>query len=167
MTKRHAAVFGLAAVFAIAASAANADVFSSPDGSFTVEFPGRPALVKTQGRTDKGTAYEESRWSVRAKDGYWAVAIFAYATPRKADYDAAVNGAVAAAKGRLASDEPIRQDGVEGREILIDAGPSGAIRERIFWVAGTLYFVVYGGANLAAATSPDVDEFLISFEAAR
>jgi len=92
--------------------------------------------------------------------------MFAYATPRKADIDASVRAAVAAAEGRLASDQPISQNGVEGREILIDAGKSGVVRERILWVAGSLYFVVYSGDS-AAASAPDVDEFLMSFEAAR
>jgi hypothetical protein len=167
VTKQLAAAVGLAVAYAMGVTAANAEVFASPDGAFTVEFPAAPKIAKSQGRTGAGTAYAETRWSVRNKDGYWAVAMFAYAKPRKADADANVRGAVAAAKGRLANDQPIRQNGVEGREILIDAGKSGVIRERILWVAGNLYFVIYAGAGAAAASAPDVDEFLISFEADR
>ena len=166
MVKQIAAAFALAVASAMVVTAASAEVFASPDGAFTVEFPAGPKLAKSQGRTDAGTAYAETRWSVRNKDGYWAVAMFAYAKPRKADIEANVRAAVAAAKGRLANDQPISQNGVEGRESLIDAGKSGVIRERILWVAGNLYFVVYSGDS-AAASAPDVDEFLMSFEAAR
>ena len=166
MVKQIAAAFALAVASAMVVTAASAEVFASPEGAFTVEFPAAPKLAKSQGRTVKGTAYIETRWSVRNTDGYWAVAMFAYATPRKADIDASVRAAVAAAEGRLASDQPISQKGVEGREILIDAGKSGVVRERILWVAGSLYFVVYSGDS-AAASAPDVDEFLMSFEAAR
>jgi hypothetical protein len=159
-------VFGCLGLCAMAATVASAEVFNSPDGMFTIEFPARPVLTKAQGRTDKGIAYEESRWSVRNKEGYWSVAMFVYAKPRRADSDANVRGAIAAIKGRLADDQRIMQNGVPGREILIDAGKSGVVRERILWVAGNLYFVVFAGDS-AAASSPDVDEFLISFEAAR
>jgi hypothetical protein len=158
--------FSLAVICSLVADSANAVVFNSPDGAFTVEFPGRPILAKSQGRTDKGTAYEKSQWSVRTKDGYWSVSTFTYAKPRKADYSANVNGAVSAAKGRLVSDQPIRQDSVNGHEILIDAGKSGVIRERILWVASTLYFVAYAG-EAAAANGSEVDEFLVSFEAVK
>lgn len=166
MTRRLAALFGRLSLCATAATVANAEVFNSPNGMFTVEFPAPPVLTKVQGRTDKGNAYEESRWSVRNKEGSWSVAVFIYAKPRKADTDANVSGAVAAVKGRLAKDQRIMQNGVAGREILIEAGKSRVVRERILWVAGNLYFVVFAGDS-AAASSPDVDEFLISFEAAR
>jgi hypothetical protein len=167
VTKQLAAAFGPVVAFAMVVTAAHAEVFASPDGAFTVEFPAAPKLAKSQGQTDKGTGYAETRWSVRNKDGYWAVAMFAYAKPRKADTDANVRGAVAAAKGRLASDQRILQNGVEGREILIEAGKSVVVRERILWVAGTLYLVAYAGDSAAAAFASAVDEFLISFEAAR
>ena len=103
MVKQIAAAFALAVASAMVVTAASAEVFASPDGAFTVEFPAGPKLAKSQGRTDAGTAYAETRWSVRNKDGYWAVAMFAYAKPRKADIEANVRAAVAAAKGRLAN----------------------------------------------------------------
>jgi hypothetical protein len=150
----------------LSAGAANADVFNSPDGMFTVEFPSPPSLTNLKGHTTRGTPYDENRWSAQTKDGYWSVAAFVYAKPRKTNYDANVAAAVAAAKGRLVSDQPIRQNGVDGREIVIDCGKSGFVRERILWVAGNLYFVSYSGKDAAAASAPMVDEFLISFEAA-
>jgi hypothetical protein len=157
---------GLIAFCLLAAGAAKTDVFNSPDGVFTVEFPSPPGLINLKGQTTLGTPYEENRWSAQTKYGYWTVAAFVYAKPRKTNYDANVAGAVAAAKGRLVSDQPIRQSGADGREIVIDCGKSGVVRERILWVGGTLYFVSYGGKDAAAAAAPMVDEFLISFEAA-
>lgn len=148
-------------------AAASADVFNSPDGMFTVEFPASPSLLRLQGQTTRGTHYEEYRWSVGNKDGYWGVLIFAYANPRKTNYDAIIASTVAAANGRLISNQPIMQSGVPGREIVIDHGKDGVVRERILWAAGRLYFVVYGGDSLAAASAANVDEFLISFEAAK
>jgi hypothetical protein len=122
-------------------------------------------MFRSQGQTAKGIHYEEFRWSTFNKDGYWGVAMFVYATPRRLDYDANIGGAVAAAKGRLASQRSVQQSGVEGREILIEGPKSGVVRERILWIRDRLYFVVFGGAK-PVATSPEVDKFLDSFAAA-
>jgi Tfp pilus assembly protein PilF len=116
-----------------------------------------------QGKTAKGIPYYEYRWSVTNPDGYWGVAIFAYAPPLKADYDANINAAVAATRGRLVSQETIRQSGVAGREIVIEGPKSVVVRERLLWIGGRLYWIVFSSAKPAAATTPAVDKFLDSF----
>jgi len=148
------------------AAAASASIFQSPDGLFTVEFPGAPKLWVADGRTARGTGFEERRWSVATKDGYFSVTAFVYAKPQKTDFDAAASAAAAGARGRVVAVEPIRQGEVDGREIAIDCGASGFLRERIMSVGGVFYVVLFQGADATSAKAAAVDEFLISFEAA-
>jgi len=155
----------LAVLGSCGAGSAEAAVFYSPDGLFVAEFPGPPTFTMTKAKTAKGTPFEERRWSTETTDGIWSVAAFLYATPRGTNYDAAVSGAVAAARGRLLSDQPIRQAGSDGREIVVKDG-AGILRERIVSVRGNLYVIAFHGKDAAAAAALAVDEFLISFEAA-
>jgi tetratricopeptide (TPR) repeat protein/pimeloyl-ACP methyl ester carboxylesterase len=90
--------------------------------------------------------------------------MFAYATPRNEDYDANIRGAVASAKGRLVSQKSVHQSGVTGREIVIEDPHSVVVRERLFWIAGRLYWVVFSSAQPGASTAPAVGKFLDSFE---
>jgi hypothetical protein len=150
----------------LAASAASAYTFHSPEGGFIIEFPTIPVLTKVERQTAKGTPYDLYQWSVSDKDGHWAVAMSVYGKPRKEDYEGIIGATVAAARGRLASQKTVKQNGAEGREILIEA-PKSAIRERLFWIGGRLYFVSFSSAKPDAATAPEVDEFLDSFDASK
>ena len=90
--------------------------------------------------------------------------MFVYATPRKQDYGANISAAVSAAKGRLVSQKPVQQSGVTGREIVIEGPHSVVVRERLFWIAGRLYWVVFSSAKPGAADAPAVGKFLDSFD---
>src|SRR5579872_2416318 len=136
-------------VFCVIATTASAAVFNSPDGLFVIEFPGPPRLSVLKTQTTRGTEFEERRWSARTKDGYWSVTTFVYAKPRMTNYDAAVAGTVAAVKGHLVSNRPIWQAGFDGREIVVDCGDSGVLRERIVSIEGSLYVVAYRGRDAA------------------
>lgn len=150
---------------ALMAGTMSADAFNSPEGKFSAEFPRAPSQTRTQGVTTKGTKFDEYRWSALNKDGDWVVAMFAYAKSRKADYEAQISAAVGAAKGVLVNQKQIQQSGVEGREILIDGPKADVVRERMFWIDGRLYFVIFSSAKRARANSPEVDKFLNSFSA--
>jgi len=170
MGKRRTGLIGIAGACALAASAASADTFESSEGKFSAEFPAPPVMVTLKGQTVKGTRYEEHRWSALNVDGYWGVAMFVYAEPRKLDYEANISAAVAAVKGRLASRKTIQQGAVEGCEILIEVEQPQPVvfRERMLWIGGRLYFVVFSGPKpAAAAAAPEIDKFLNSFAAVR
>jgi tetratricopeptide (TPR) repeat protein len=117
-----------------------------------------------RGKTAKGISYYEYLWSLTNQEGYWGVAIFSYAQTFKGDYDANIRAAVAGAKGRLASQKTVQQNGVEGREIVIEGPKSVIVRERILWINGRLYWITFSSAKAGVANTPAVDRFLNSFE---
>jgi hypothetical protein len=163
--RKHAKLIGLLAACLLGTSAALASIVQVPLGPFVADFPAAPLQFATfQGKTAKGTPYSGYRWSASNHDGAWTIAMFAYATPRKEDYDANISGAVAASKGRLVSQKPVHQSGVTGREIVIEGPHSVVVRERLFWIAGRLYWVVFSSAKPGAANSPAVGKFLDSFD---
>jgi len=162
---KHSILIGLSAACLLAASAALASIVQVPLGPFVADFPAAPIHFATfQGQTAKGTPYSGYRWSAWNHDGSWTIAMFVYATPRKENYDANISAAVAAAKGRLVSQKPVHQSGVTGREIVIEGPHSVVVRERLFWIAGRLYWVVFSSAKPGAANAPAVGKFLDSFD---
>jgi hypothetical protein len=142
----------------------HAETFNSVEGKFVAEFPSAPQLRKVQGKTARGINFDEYRWWAFSPEGYWSVAMFVYAKPRAADYEAHINGAVAATQGQLTSQKVIQQSGVEGRDIVIEGPNSVIVRQHILWIGDRLYFVTFSGA-MSAAASPNVDRFLASFVA--
>ncbi len=163
--RKHANLIGLSAACLLAASAALANIVQVPLGPFVADFPAAPIHFATfQGQTTKGTPYRGYRWSASNPDGSWSIAMFVYATPRKQDYDVNISAAVASAKGRLVSQKPVQQSGVTGREIVIEGPHSVVVRERLFWIAGRLYWVVFSSAKPGASSAPAVGKFLDSFD---
>lgn len=152
----------IAVACALVAGVASAYTFTSADGKFTVEFPAAPKFAKSTSKTESGTAYDQYMWSVEKEDGWWGVAMIVYSKAVVKDYDASTRGAVAATKGTLLSQKPIRQSGVDGREIMIDVPQSGVVRQRFLWIGERFYQVVFSGKP-GSGTTPDVDAFLNSF----
>ena len=163
MTKHLGCLIGIAVAGAVAASAANAYPFASPEGKFIAEFPAAPTLEEAEGTTTSGIPYVRYRWSTENKDGWWAVSMFVYSKVVPRDNDTNARGAVAANKGNLVSQRPITQSGVPGREIRIEVPQSGVLRLRFFRIGERFYQVVFSGKP-GTATS-DVDAFLDSFRA--
>ena len=158
-------LIGLSAACLLAASAALASIVQVPLGPFVADFPAAPIRFATfQGHTAKGTPYSGYRWSASNPNGSWTIAMFVYATPRKQDYGANISAAVSASKGRLVSQKPVQQSGVTGREIVIEGPNSVVVRERLFWIAGRLYWVIFSSAKPGAADVPAVGKFLDSFD---
>jgi hypothetical protein len=162
MTKLLGRLMGIAVACALAAGAASAYTFTSPEGKFTAEFPAAPKFAKSTNKTESGTAYDQYMWSVEKEDGWWGVAMIIYSTTVVRDYDANIRGAVAATKGKLLNQKPIQQSGVDGREIMIDVPQSGVVRQRFLWIGDRFYQVVFSGKP-GSGTTPDVDAFLNSF----
>jgi hypothetical protein len=170
MPKILGRLIGIVVACALAASAAGAYTFTSPEGEFTAEFPAAPTLEKTAGKTNGGTPFDQYTWAVENSDGYWSVFIFNYSklVPKdvftQESYDARVQGAVANSKGTLRSQKPIQQSGVQGRDFLIDIPKSGiVIHQRLLWIGDRLrlYQIIWGGRG--TGTTPDVEAFLDSF----
>lgn len=157
-------LIAIACACIFAAGAAAAASFHSAEGQFTADFPATPVTAGiSPGKTVKGTPYYEYRWSVTTQDGYWGVAVFVYAEPRNADYDANVAAAAAGIKGRLISEKKVQQNGTEGREIVVEGPKSVVVRERLLWIGGRLYWIVFSSAKPGAVAAPAVDKFLNSF----
>jgi hypothetical protein len=162
MTKYLGCFIGIVVACGVAASAASAYTFASPEGKFTAEFPAAPTLEKTTNKTTSGTPYDQYTWSIENKDGWWGVAMIIYSKAVMKDYDAHIRGAVAATKGNLLSQKTIQQSGAEGREILIDVPQSGVVRQRLLWIGNRFYQMVFSGRP-GTGTTPNVDAFLNSF----
>jgi hypothetical protein len=148
---------------AAAASPATANSFVTPAGRFLAKFPVAPVLTKKTGKTALGTPYDEYRYASETKDGWFGVSVVTYPkTPSAPDYAGNIAGSVASAKGKLVNQKPVQLGGVEGREVLIDVARSGVVRERLFWVGSSLYFVAFAGSP-GGETSPSASAFLDSF----
>jgi hypothetical protein len=166
MTKHLGCLIGIAVACTVAASAAEAYTFASPEGKFIAEFPAAPALDEAKAKTNSGIPYDRYRWWFENADGWWAVSMLIYSKVVPRDYDANTRGAVAATKGNLVSQKPIMQSGVEGREIQIDIPQSGVVRMRFLWIGDRFYQVAFSGKP-GTGTTPDVDAFLDSFRGVR
>lgn len=152
-------------VFVVVTGGANAYTLITTEGHFTAVFPGEPKLEKSTGKTASGITYNQSSWSFGSSDGNeaWFVMIATYSTPVKKDYVGNISGAVAAVKGRLVSQKTIRQNGVDGREILVDIPSSQEGRMRMLWIGNRYYQILFVGKTGTTST-PNVDTFLNSFQ---
>jgi hypothetical protein len=100
MRKYTEVLIGIVVNCMLAGSVVSAYAVDNPAATnFTVDFPAPAVLFKFKGQTAKGIRFGEFRWRALNKEGYWGVAVFLYAEPRKVDYDANIAGAVAAPKG--------------------------------------------------------------------
>jgi hypothetical protein len=88
-----------------------------------------------------------------------------YSQSIRKNYDDNVRGAVAAVKGNLLSQKTIRQNGVEGRDIVVDIpqkGQEGQVHVRYLWIGNRFYQIMFSGKP-GTATAPNVEAFLASF----
>ena len=155
-------------VFAVVTGGASAYTFTSTEGRFTAVFPGAPKLEKSSGKTDSGNPYQLSNWAFGSSDGTeaWMILMGTYSKPVLKDYVANISGAVAGVKGKLVSQKTIRQNGVEGREILVDLPSGSEARERMLWIGDRFHQIMFIGKPGARST-PNVDAYFNSFQATK
>lgn len=163
MTKRLGLLLAVFAALVLAASAAFAYSFSSPEGNFTADFPAVPSFTKSAGKTTDGSPFDQYSWSVSNDHNYWAVAMIVYQGQHSYNYDNGVKGVIDAVKGKLRSQKTIQQSGVTGREALIDLPQSHiALRQRFLWIGDRLYEIVFT-SDVSDGTGKDIDTFFESF----
>jgi len=154
-------VFAIAALCVAQLGLANALSFSSTDGDFTAAFPEEPKFEKSSAKTAGGIPYDQYLWSVDKGESWYGVGMIAYSKPVKDEYDGPTNGAVAATKGKLVSQQPFQLQGMTGREIFIESPGPLIIRQRLLWVSGKLYQFLFVGPP-GSEKSEDADAFLNS-----
>jgi hypothetical protein len=140
--------------------------FVSPEGAFSADFGGIPALAKELGIPlkdgSKDSSYDSYMWTLESGEAYKAVSMFTYSKPQPLDYDGAISGAANSVNATVVSQKRITLNGVDGREAIFDAPKSIQMRMRLFIVKGRLYEILIvtksGGASTAA-----LDAFLDSF----
>jgi hypothetical protein len=144
---------------------------SVPEGRFAVLLPGR---VRHESRTlaAAGGTLIMTMYSFSLERGTMGVAYIDYpgaapdAAHVRARLDAARDALLRNFKGGAPSEEDIRVDGIQGRQVYAE-GPAGAaqmlLKARFFAVGSRVYQVAYVGAKDGAAMA-DVDMFLTSFK---
>lgn len=154
-----AAAFALAATTGIAAAQTAFTPYKSPDGAFTVLFPGTPTVsdLETHTRSD-GTTYTERRYAVEDDAGY-LVDVADY--PSSDTIPAVETGAAAEASGCGGTYNIKNRDNYQGHPgALIQvtcpakAGQGGLMVVEQFVANGSrIYMVAYGGAAIDANRS--------------
>ena len=121
--------------------------FKSPDGGFTVVFPGTPKLEETTANTGIGPVKTHLAIHETASEVYYVSYVDLPAgleTPEeiKAGLDSSRDGAIAGGH-RLISESNVTISGVDGRELLMEKNGL-IIRGRFFYLKQRLYQVIFG-----------------------
>jgi hypothetical protein len=144
--------------------------FISPDGRFTVQFPGTPKQA-SQTQTTKLGPLDAKVFLLELPDGLYAVWYVDY--PREALarnrpdelLDGARDGAVANVKGKLAGETKITQNGFPGRELRIEVTTRkgvAAATVRLYFVKERLYQAIVV-MDKAREAQTEIRKFLDSF----
>lgn len=161
-----ASVLALAVATSLATAQTAFTQYKSPDGAFTVMFPGTPEIdpPQTQSRPD-GTSYTESRYSVQDDAGY-LIDVADY--PNTNEMPDAESGSSAEAKGCGGTYTIRNRDNFQGHTAALiqvncpasDTQGALVILEQFIVNGNRVYMVAYGAATLNAERS---SQFLNSF----
>lgn len=138
------------------------------DAGYSVALPGTPSEKKQQVKTATGILHVVMQVAEGRGDTTYVVSHcdFPAADLKKADIDKrldqARDGAIASARGKKRSEEPIKLAGHPGRDITIEKDGEAVARMRIFVVNNRLYQVMVLG-NGPALASKETSAFLDSF----
>ncbi len=171
-------IIGLVIFFTVKAfSGSGWQTFTSPEGGFTVELPGKIQTRQQVTPTPVGAvttymfAAEASRTEAYAI-GYadYPGAILA-APPERIFDEAAASGIAGMAntpgfRGRIAEQRSINLDGHPGRETVIDIPGKGTGVLRLYLVRNRLYMLLALGKSISPSSS-NVTKFFDSFKLAR
>jgi hypothetical protein len=123
---------------------ANAFTFRSSEGHFTAEFPEEPKLDQTNAKSDDGTPLKQYTWEVDKGDTVYSVTMTTSQKRLTFNYDNGAAGFVKATKGKLISQQKLQMQGMEAREIFVEAG-GYIFRDRMIFVDQRIYQILYGG----------------------
>ncbi len=140
--------------------------FTSPEGDYSIVFPGEPSPLEQQVPLPDGTSMATTLHVYDAGE-------FAAGTGRSTlpagvvpSLEGARDGAMATFPGAaLSSSEPLKLQGRDGLQFVADldpGGPDASYIARVYVDGQDLYQVFYVGGDIAA-TDPDVTAFFDSF----
>jgi hypothetical protein len=136
--------------------------FSSPEGRFSIQLPGRPVLDEQSKNTSTGIVVMHF-FTARSEGGVFVVAYADYAiSDTKAELDANRDSFLKGMKATLVSESDIKLEGNPGREIKATRDQL-SIRSRIYLVGKRYYQAI----AITPATLPgdvEADRFLTSFQ---
>jgi len=172
MSVRRIALASLASLFVLA-GVARADEwkeFTSPDGRFSVEFPGTPKQVKDPRQTKFGKVEAQLVILSVSNRVFYGVEYLDYpASVLKAHgadelLDDAVESAVKGVKGaRIDSKDTITASGSPGRQIVLSAPGNLQLTMKMFLVKNRLYQVI-ASVGKGEEKTADPKRFLESFK---
>lgn len=144
--------------------------YTSAEGRYSVLFPGSPSLSTQQATTSTGE--KTTQYMANASDfGVVYSVIYFDKNGMSFSFDGARNGMLAAVKGTLLGERPIRLGDYEGRELRLSAtGFDGAeyiSLARYYEVGGRIYVVqvVSPKASWGASMDEKAAKFFDSFQA--
>ncbi len=139
--------------------------FKAPDGSFTIDFPGKPLARQQKLSSGVGRVVNYS-WSVSTPDNTYLVSYFDLPGDALLTLDASVKAYLTARKGTLVSAKDLRQGAARGKEFTVRLEENQASRVRLYEVGARRYQLVVEGPE-ANVTSADADRFMNSFKTGR
>ncbi|MET0459963.1 MAG: hypothetical protein ABW195_12005 [Ilumatobacteraceae bacterium] len=144
--------------------------FTSPEGDFTVVFPGEPTEQTTTQSLPDGTPVEIVITGYQEGDSFVATARTEYPAGSVLDPATALQGAqdqaLANVGGTLIDSADITLQGRPGREFsaaVTSGGQSGTVLQRVYLDGLVSYQQIYTGKGDAAFTDPELAPFFESF----
>ncbi|MGH6870155.1 MAG: hypothetical protein ACREHE_01505 [Rhizomicrobium sp.] len=129
-----------------AASAASPwTTFNDPDGVFRVSMPSAPKTQTDSVTNTDGTPVGMMEYVIDRGDNAMLVIISDLTRYPDADHDKVIAGAVDGAQksAKLVQQTATRLDGQSGQEVILNDASGNTIDDRIFFVHGKLYQVMY------------------------
>jgi hypothetical protein len=125
---------------------ANWTKYDSPEGRYSILFPGEPQLSTQESTSGTGQKFPQYlAASQESDDVLCMVGYFDIAPGMTFSFDSARDGMIAAVKGTLISEKPITLGPYPGRELRVSAnGPDGnayMVRARYYQVGSRIYVV--------------------------
>lgn len=143
--RRFLAVLPLLVLATSALAAGHWTTFHDPDGAFTVSMPAAPKTSTDSVDNTDGTKVGMLEYTIDRGDNAMIVIVSDLTRYPNADRNKVIDGAVGGASksGTVASNKPARLDGQTGRDLKIVDANGNHIDDRIFFVDGKLYQVMY------------------------
>jgi hypothetical protein len=140
--------------------------FHDPDGAFRVSMPETPKPGTDSVDNTDGNKVGMLEYTIDHGSNAMIVIVSDLTRYPNADRDQVIEGAVGGASksGTVQSDDPMILDGQHGREVKIVDKDGNNIDDRIFFVGGKLYQVMYvTPANATPAVTADMKRYTNSF----
>ena len=138
--------------------------FTSPEGDYTVTFPGEPEETNQETPLPDGTTLPITFYLYQTVQLAFGTAAIAYPEATVIDLEGARDGAIASVGGTLTESEMIEQQGRQGIQFVGDVGGQGTYISRVFAEGLRLYQIVAVVQGTATADDPEIAAFLDSFQ---